>query len=113
MIKESIGLLILAILFAGCSTTGSVQGNYKKVVRSDGISRQEALFIAQKSCFDDQYCRASCVVFTAHVGDGGGFYQTDWLVRFSAKPGSLAFPAPYEMSVDKKTGAAGVVRAVE
>lgn len=113
MIKIFTGLLVLALLVAGCSTTGSVQRNYKRVVYSDGISKQEALFIAQKACFDDQYCRTSCVVFTAYVHEGGGFYQTDWLVLFSAKPGSLAFPAPYEMSVDKKSGAAGVIRARE
>ena len=103
----------MIFFLGGCSTAGSVRRNYSKVDYSDGISRQEALFIAQKACFDNEQCRADCVLFTAYVYAGQDFYQTDWRVVFSAKPGSLAFPAPYEMSVDKKTGATGVIRAQE
>jgi len=68
-------------------TAGELAGKSHKGI----ISKEEAKFIAQKYCLDDDYCSKNCVISSASVYDNEEWYPGKWRAGFDFKLTSSNF----------------------
>ena len=98
--KKLSHIFIIAMLAAGCASAESINRNISFVNYSDGISQQEAKYIAQKYCLDkkiqDIYL---CCPEVEETFSKPGL----WEVRFQHKDlGQMEYH--YTLYIDENTG---------
>ena len=100
--KKQISLFILVVMISDCYipySANSIKSRYARIDYSDGISKKEAVIIAQNICLEDEGCRKNyCVSCPRVYGD-----CREWIVIFYPKRITLPWItcAAY---IDKKTG---------
>ncbi|MBN3041127.1 MAG: hypothetical protein JW867_08355 [Candidatus Omnitrophica bacterium] len=58
---------IMVMALTGCATIRSINKNAFSVNFSDGVSKKEAVFLVQKDCLDNNYCRSNYVISAPKV----------------------------------------------
>jgi len=96
-------LLILLNIISGCITADSIGRNMEKLDYSNGISKEEAIIIAQNYCLGDAACRDKCRISAPKVFENEKWYPGQWVVYFWSKEIST-LDHHYEVCIDKRTG---------
>jgi len=95
--------LFMVLILTGCATVGSVNRNFESVNYTDGISRPEAKFIAQKYCLDHEECSTHCIISSAYVSDDNSVPGA-WRVVFDTEVIDANYYRGHVISVDRETG---------
>lgn len=126
--RQAVFLIGITILLAGCSTIGSVNYGYKRIIYTDGINKSEAKILAKKKIIDEKSQGSYMVIapdaydldvlsreklmsakesFWTELYDSQGNmkYHHCWAVVFRPKPFPFSlFDLYYLVIVDKTNG---------
>jgi hypothetical protein len=102
-VREIIFLLIFVNLFTGCITSYSIGKDMENIDYYNGISKEEAITIAQDYCVNEKTCYDKCKISTPKVFENEKWHPGQWVVYFWSKEFST-LDHHYEVCIDKKTG---------
>ncbi|MFH0941136.1 MAG: hypothetical protein V1840_04710 [Candidatus Omnitrophota bacterium] len=100
MNKLSYPVVLTIILLSGCTTIGSIEGNYAKINYSNGINRTKAVLIAKHDLIQTDLKYYYNIIHPEVVQ----LSNNDWRVTFYEKGFFHLFPESYVIYI-KKNGA--------
>jgi hypothetical protein len=105
--KKAVYLLFITIIICGCATVSSIDNKYAKINYQDGISKREAITIAQKELIESERLKEGYDISRVRVEQNRGSESRleSWTIKFpNNRFGASLWGIYYLVTVDSNTG---------